>query len=666
MNRNDTMKKIAATIAIALAFITLSSADAEVKVANIFGDNMVLQRDAEFNIFGTATPGERVTVQLLDQTVATQAQADGKWLVKFQPIGTGPAFDVNIAGAENNIQLKNVVAGEVWICSGQSNMEWTVAWSGNPKEEIAAANWPLIRHVKINRATSITPNAEADNTGWQVCSPETAGDFTAVGYYFARHLHKELDCPIGLINTSWGGTIVETWISGESLSTHPDFTDRIAKMKEQSQESEEQRAKYAAQAKAFSDAWAAAMQTAGSSNLQENNVYDSKWGTHTVPGHWEGQGLKDYDGVVWYRRNVDIPAAAAGKPAQLMLGKIDDFDMTYVNGVQVGETKNWNTDRKYSVPAELVKEGKMSIAVMVTDTGVGGGFHGEAKNYSLAIEGQDPIALNGDWKFKVPDSFANLPERPKSSAMVGPNHPMLLHNAMVNPIIPVTFKGAIWYQGESNAGRAYQYRELFPLLIEDWRAKWNKEFPFYWVQLANFTPAAKQPGPSEWAELREAQSMTKSLPKTGEAVIIDIGEAADIHPKNKQDVGKRLALHALAKDYSKNDVVFSGPTYKSIQVDGNKVHVMFENTDGGLVAKGSDNGKLTRFEVAGEDKKFVFADAVIEGDKVVVSSADVANPVAVRYAWANNPEGCNLYNGAGLPACPFRTDDWPGATINRR
>lgn len=654
--------KLTSSIAIGLILFSFHFAFAEVKVANIFGDNMVLQRDTPVNIFGTAEPGAKIVVSVRDQSVTAETDEQGRWLAVLQPLSVGQPFQVKVQGEENTVTLNNVVAGEVWICSGQSNMEWTVSRAGNPAEEIAAANWPLIRHVKIKNTTATSLQTEAENSGWQICSPETAGNFTAVGYYFGRHLHQDLDIPIGLINTSWGGTIVETWISGKSLKTLDDFRDRVNELENTSGPLKQKRADYQAAMNKWTAEYQNALRNAEKPEFWEANADDSQWKTHQLPNHWESQDLSGVDGVVWYRRDIEIPDQWAGKPAILALGKIDDQDKTYVNGKLVGQTGVWSSLRNYPIAADSMKAGTMSIAVQVTDTGGDGGFYGKPEVMQLAVEGQDPLSLAGEWKYRVGMNMSDLPKRPRNPDPRGPNHPTLLHNAMVNPIVPVTFRGAIWYQGESNASRAYQYRELFPLLIQDWRGKWDKEFPFYWVQLANFTAVQKEPGDSEWAELREAQSMTRTLPKSGQAVIIDIGEARDIHPKNKQEVGRRLALHALAKDYGK-EVVCSGPTFKRMVREGKRIRLLFDNIHGGLVAQ---DGELKQFAIAGEDRVFVWADARIEDNEIVVSSRDVDNPVAVRYAWANNPEGCNLYNQEGLPASPFRTDDWPGVTKGKR
>ncbi|MFT5121883.1 MAG: sialate O-acetylesterase [Kiritimatiellia bacterium] len=637
---------------------------AELRVAQIFGDNMVLQRDQLVPVWGWAEPGESVAVTAAGMKAQTKADASGKWMAKIGPFKVGEPFSLTVKGS-STITFNNVVAGEVWICSGQSNMEWSVNGSRDALTERSQANYPMIRHVKVRNTTSGTPLDDTGNSGWQVCTPEAVGAFTAVGYFFGRHLQKELHVPIGLLNTSWGGTIVETWASAESVKTHPDFTEKIAEMQEAAKQTDTAVAMNAYNEKM--EAWQIAYEKALQSDDEQWQVpvlNVATWKTMKLPGLWEGQGLPNFDGLVWFRKTVDVPASWAGKECTLSMSPIDDMDTTWVNGVRVGGTENYSVARKYTVPGSAVKAGQLSIAVRVHDTGGGGGFHGDANLMKLECAGEAPISIAGEWAYALSSAMARVPVKPTPPAsMGGPNHPTLLYNAMVHPIVPYAVKGAIWYQGESNAGRAYQYRSLFPLMINDWRKHWSPELSFYFVQLANFMAPTDAPQESAWAELREAQSMTLSLPKTGQAVIIDIGEAADIHPKNKQDVGLRLAYHALAKDYGKK-VVYSGPTYQSMKKDGAKIRLAFDHLGGGL--KAVDGQPLKHFAIAGADQKFVWADAVIDGGEVIVSSPQVAEPVAVRYAWANNPEGCNLYNAAGLPASPFRTDDWPGVTVNSR
>jgi sialate O-acetylesterase len=386
------------------------------------------------------------------------------------------------------------------------------------------------------------------------------------------------------------------------------------------------------------------------------------WGTMELPQLWEGAGLVGLDGIVWFRLEVDLPAEVAGRGITLTLGPIDDSDWTWVNGHKVGETmQKYNLDRVYEVPAEYLNEGKNVIAVRVEDTGGGGGFNGSSEQM-IIVSADFMISLAGEWNFRVSPAELNL----NTGAVLGPNsNPTLLYNGMIHPLLDFRVKGAIWYQGESNASRAYQYRELFPLMIEDWRKHWEyPDMPFMFVQLANFMKPPGKPGESSWAELREAQAMALSLPGTGMAVAIDIGEADDIHPINKQDVGKRLALAALNVAYGK-DLVFSGPVYKGMIIAGDNAILSFEHVGGGLKAR-DRYGYLNGFSIAGEDRIFHWARAHIQGDKVFVYSQKVKQPVAVRYGWADNPDDVNLYNAEGLPASPFRTDDWPGVTQGKK
>ena len=641
--------------------ITAHDTFSQLELGSPFGNNMVLQHDQPTKIWGWAAPGEEVTVQIQQLTGTATAGDDGTWNLELAAPGLGEAFSISVKAESGAIKLTNVVAGEVWICSGQSNMEWPVEKSNHADDEIAAANYPMIRHMKVDRVTSLSPQDKAPNSGWDVCSPETVGDFTAVGYFFARRLHEDLQVPIGLVNTSWGGTIIETWISGDAIRQHPDFTETVTAMQAEAVDPEA-----AAELAQRVDAWNKAhikMLKLPSEENESAGFDDSAWGMQKLPGAWEQQGFADVDGVAWYRRKVAIPAEWKNSALQLSLATVDDADRTFVNGVLVGQNDQWNAKRNYTVPAEVVDSEELAIAVKVTDGMLGGGIVGDADEMFLAksdssesseATGQKKkIELDGQWKFKLEAATEKLGPRPQGHGS-NQNQPMMLYNAMVNPLVPFAVKGTIWYQGESNGQRGRQYRALFPMLINDWRKTWGNEMSFYWVQLANFEKAIEQPYSSGWAELREAQTMTLALPKTGQAVIIDIGEAGDIHPRNKQDVGDRLARIALAKDYGK-DIAYSGPLYRSMKIEGSKVRLTFEY-DQGLVS--SDGAALKRFEIAGADQKFYWADAAIEGSEVVVSSDKVAQPVAVRYAWATNPEGCNLTNETGLPASPFRTDDW--------
>ena len=508
-----------------------------------------------------------------------------------------------------------------------------------------------IRLFYVPKNMSMKPLDNTKEASWQLCNQESAGSFSAIGYYFGRNLEKELNVPIGLINSNWGGTDIETWISLETMYADKDYKATIDKIKsldlDQLQKETEQNQKK----------WQNAIdaEDPGIVNKWYQTSLDiTGWEKMKLPQTWEGAGLPSLDGVVWFRKEFNVPAADAAKEAVINLGPIDDSDETYLNGVKIGKTENrYDAPRVYKVPAGSLKAGLNVISIKVIDTGGGGGLWG-MDNQVFIEAGNTVVNLAGDWYYKV---GLNLPA-PKDVA--SPNsYPSLLYNGMINPIVNYPIKGAIWYQGENNAGNYMKYRSLFPAMINDWRAKWNTgDFTFLFVQLANYMEPPQTPQQSSWAGLREAQTMTLSVPNTGMAVIIDIGEAKDIHPRNKDDVGYRLALAALKKTYGK-DVVFSGPIFKSMEVDGDKVIIDFDQIGKGLVAK-DKYGYLKSFAVAGADKKFVWARAVISEDnkQVVVSSETVRNPVAVRYAWADNPDDANLYNAEGLPASPFRTDEW--------
>ncbi len=644
-----------------LVLFLVSSAFANVRLPKIFGDNMVLQRNQSIPVWGWADANEKITVQFNQQTKTIRAGKDGKWLLKLDAETAGGPYELIIKG-KNEISISAVLVGEVWICSGQSNMEMPIAGWGkinNYEQEIAAANYPQIRQFLVTKAVSSTPKDDVAGGDWKPCSPATAGDFTAVGYFFARELYMKLHVPIGLINTSWGGTMVETWISRGAFEKSEEFKSMIATMPLldlgllAKQKAEDLQKKIAALQGAFDE-------HPNTNHWKDEQFDDSHWPKMKLPGLWEDQkmGLEDLDGLVWFRKTFIIDDVDAGKPAIIELGKIDDSDETYVNGVKVGELKNkYDESRSYKIGAGILKAGKNVVAIRVEDTGGGGGLSGKPSDIKLSV-GSQTQTLAGDWLFQVEAIYSG-------SGNNGPNSfPTLLFNSMLNPLIPYGIKGAIWYQGETNAGRAFQYRKAFPLMIKDWRQYWGEgDFPFYFVQLASFNAGNGDSGNgSTWAELREAQSMTLSLPNTGMAVTTDIGEATDIHPKNKQDVGKRLAAIALSNAYALMQE-YSGPMYQSMKADGGKVIVSFTHTGSGLMAK-DKYGYVKGFEIAGSDQHFHYAKAFIEGDKVVLNSELVAMPVAVRYAWSDNALEANLFNKEGFPASSFRTDSWKGVTDN--
>lgn len=643
------MKKIIKTLFSFWTCLAALSLQAEVKLPHIFSDNMVIQRDKPIKVWGWADPNEQVEIHFLNQTKKVKADKDGNWNVSLNGVPFGGPYILEVKGKTNKISLNDILIGEVWLCSGQSNMAWTVKDVNDAEQEISTAIYPQIRSFNVVRDMKMKPKSDLDGK-WEVCSPATVRNFSAVAYFFARKLNIELGVPVGIINSSWGGTDVETWTSPEAFGKLPEkFKNRYSKMEiadfDKFVDENEQNKKL------FEEAMS---NDRGIKEKWFDQVDLSTWQRIDVPQLWENE-LGDVDGIIWFQYHLELPENAQNEFAQLELGPIDDNDVVWINGVKVGETVGYNIDRKYDVPKNVLKGGSNVITVKVVDTGGGGGMYGEAENMYLKVADK-AYSLAGNWWYKISVNNTEF-----NYMALSPNmFPSLLYNAMINPINQFAIKGTIWYQGENNASEAYNYRTLFPALINDWREKWGYEFPFYWVQLANYLAKTDTPVESGWAELREAQTMTLSLPQTGQAVITDIGEANDIHPRNKQDVGLRLALIALNKDYGKKDIIYSGPTFRSLIIQDNKAIVSFDNIGEGLVVK-NKYGYIEGFTIAGADKKFEWAKAYLDGDRVVVYTDKISNPVAVRYSWANNPD-VNLYNKNGLPAAPFRTDDWKGLT----
>lgn len=639
---------------------------AQLKLPSLVSDNMVLQRDAKLPIWGYAKPGEKVTLTFQKQSKTGKAGTDGKWTVNLDPIPAGGPFSLTVSAGKEQKTINNILVGEVWLAGGQSNMQWQLEQTvNNYQAEIAAANYPQIRQFGVKQEADSKPHLLPDTSAkWKLCVPENAGKFSAVAYFYARAIHLKYNIPVGILYCNWGGTVAEAWTSSEALRSNlPEFADVLDKIKNY----EANKTEIDKQEKEENEKRVALIRSMDKGAKPVNGKFwfepgfDAKaWKTIKAPGAWESNGLEGVDGIIYLRYEVNLSAEqAADKNAFLSLGPIDDEDSTWVNGVKVGGMDLYSAFRKYSLPAGLLKEGKNTIVVKVTDTGGNGGFTGTPEQFFLKA-GAGNVSLAGNWKYEAGMDVSQIPPR-KASLFKGHNVASKLYNAMLYPLIPYAIKGAIWYQGESNATRAYQYRTLFKTLISDWRKQWNQgDFPFLYCQLANYMKADTIPTESAWAELREAQSMTLSVPNTAMACLIDIGDAKDIHPRNKQDVGWRLFLAAQKLVYKEN-VVASGPTYQSQTVEGNKIRLKFDNVGGGLKVK-DKYGYVKGFAIAGPDYKWVYAQARLENNTVVVYSDKISNPVAVRYAWANNPEDNNLYNKEGLPAPPFRTDNQPGIT----
>ncbi len=613
----------------------------------VFSDNMVLQRDADVNIFGYSDPGDIVTVTLDGNSAEDRTDEYGYWIVQLPPHEAGKGYTMKVTAGKKELQFKNVKYGEVWLCSGQSNMEMQMnsSWAtlNNGEEEIRNADYPDIHLFLVERNTSFYPLDDVQSDGWKICTPENVENFSATAYFFGRDLHEKLNVPVGLIASSYGGTIVEAWTSRGSLEKFHEFKDVFNDIDNRLLDKENM--------KLPSEIKDELRNAVKKSDAQLPSFVKEKeeWETMKLPGRWERDGL-NFNGIVWYRKKIEIPESAAGKPITINYPAVDDDDMTWFNDSFAGAEEGWSKSRNYFVDGKMVKGGTNVIYLKVIDYIYGGGVYGDPEKFNVTLSDGAIIPLEGEWEYKTGLEFPD------------PNTATVLYNSMIKPLIPYSIKGAIWYQGESNASRAWQYQYLFPELIKDWRSLWQLgDFPFLYVQLASFMKRNETPVENEWAELREAQLKTLELYNTGMAVAIDIGDADDIHPHNKQDVGKRLALIARNKTYGE-DIPYSGPIYKNCEFRDGKALIEFDFVYKALVSK--TGKKLKGFTIAGKDKKFHFAEAAIKGDKVVVWSSKVKKPVSVRYAWDANPE-ISLFNSAGLPASPFRTDDWPGITFEK-
>lgn len=629
----------------------------QVRVANIFTDNMVIQAHKPVTIWGTASAGEKIEVNVGKNKQKTQADEKGKWSVTFSPMDYGDEANVKVVGENNQIELLNAVVGEVWLCSGQSNMAMRVNADGgqvyNYKKEENNAKFPDIRSYNVQ--PNYSANTDVDIIGqWEVCSPETVSNFSAVAYFFAREIHSRTGLPIGIINSSWGGTDIETWISSDTFEKLPElFKVRYTQIAEIGLDSI-----LRANEKNIKSFTELVTNDVGMEEKWYKPDTDLRsWKTMAIPQEWSTTDLSEFNGAAWFRYDLNISEKDVDQSAVISLGKIDDNDITWINGIKIGETEGAGHDRVYSIPIGTLKPGTNSLVIKVMDARGPGGFTGKPEDLYIETEG-GIYTLSDHWLYQETvscEDYHFIDGEPNL-------YYSLLYNAMIDPLKFYSIKGVIWYQGENNAGQAYNYRTLFPTLINDWRSKWKDNFPFYWAQLSAFMPKPESPPVFDhWAELREAQQLTLSLEHTGQAVTTDIGDANDIHPRNKQDVGKRLALIALNKDYGMQDIIYSGPTYKSMRIEGGKVIIEFDNVAQGL-SVANKYGYIQGFSLSGIENKFVWAKAKLLGtNKVVVYSDQISAPIAVRYCWSMNPD-VNLYNSAGLPASPFRTDNWKLST----
>jgi sialate O-acetylesterase len=625
-------------------------------VSPMFGDNMVLQRGKPNTIWGWSEPGEAVRVEIAGQAASTVTGPDGRWRVKVQPPPAGGPYSIRITGRQT-VELHEVLVGDVWLCGGQSNMQVGLSRARNGAQEIASANHPEIRFYTVQQHVSYTP-AEAPQGAWTIVSPQTAGEgggISAAAYYFARKLQETVHVPIGLVVDCVGGTPAEAWTSAEALHRLGDFDVPLAEMQRQRTQGGPEYGNYVM---SWYDQYDVGLK---GGTWADPELDDSSWKTVEIPGGFAELGVADTPAVGWFRKEIVLPDPLPAGGARLFLGSIERMDTAFVNGHWVGASAWVENPRVYSVPAGVLKPGRNVLTVRVFKVKPVGGFLAKPEVLRLTL-GETVVPLAGQWKGRV--SVDARPPHPLPLSFENwPVMPSVLYEGMLAPVAPLAITGAIWYQGEANSDRAFQFRRLLPTMIADWRRLFGQgDFPFYIVSLPAFQHRRDAPGDDAWAEMREAQAMTaESVANSCLAVTIDTGDADNIHPQDKKEVGERLALCALAKHYGEK-VVYAGPTFSSVERLAGSLRLHFTHTDGGLIVKG---GKLEEFSVAGEDHKWHWADARVEGDTVVVQSSEVPDPKQARYAWQSNP-AATLFNGAGLPAVPFRTDDWPGITEGHR
>ncbi|PWD98602.1 sialate O-acetylesterase [Marinilabilia rubra] len=652
----------------------------KIEVPSIFSDNLVLQQNTDVTMWGKATPGTTVNAKGdWGETASTEAGKDSLWQLNLPTSKAGGPYKLILSTADSTIQINNVMLGEVWLASGQSNMEMPLTgWPPNDTilnsaATIAESENPDIRMFTVSRNMAAEPMSDVSGF-WAIASPQTSGRFSATAYHFAKKINKELDIPVGIIHSSWGGTPIESWISNKTLASSKDFEDITKNLKN-----------LAPEIKAY-DQWLGKLQHVSILSSEEKpnpfenlDLFDDycsapetstqDWPVMFLPTTFEQSDIGEFDGAAWFRKEIMIPESWEDKDLILSLGPIDDMDVAYFNGKKIGGTEVagfWQKVRYYTVPASEVKAGPASLAVKVIDTQGGGGIYGDSEQLKIYPEGNknQSIDLKGKWHYKVVAQITGdqlylfNPEtnvydtRPELSMALNSHTPTVLYNAMIAPLTSFTIKGSIWYQGETNVGRASQYIELMDLLISDWRKQFNNpEMPFYFVQLAPWNYDNIEGRSSAW--LREAQRRSMEITNAGMAVTLDIGNVDNIHPANKEDVGKRLALWALAKNYEKKDLVYSGPFPQKTEQSNGKIVISFSHAENGLKLK---SGVKNQFEIAGKDGNFVPAKVKINGNTIEVYSPKVSQPANVRYGFKNGAEA-SLFNKSGLPAPSFSTEE---------
>jgi sialate O-acetylesterase len=638
------MKK--AWLFILFAF-SVGSVSSQIRLPQLISDGMILQRESPVTLWGWASPGEAISLDFNNRQYSAVTDKQGSWKIRLQPVPAGGPYEM-IFTASNRIVIRDILFGDVWICSGQSNMEFMMERLVPLFEKsLPGTDNPMIRMFKVPQEYNFKAAQPDFNRGeWQKATPENVLKFSAVAWYFADELYKKYNVPVGVINASLGGSPAEAWISEDALKEFPAYYDELQKFKNDSLIT-----RIESQDKRRSDEWYSLLNAKDEGYKDTLNPWykgdtgSTDWMNMDIPGYWANGPLGAVNGVIWFKKEINVPASMAGKPARLVLGRIVDADYAFINGIQVGTTGYQYPSRKYVVEPGILHEGKNIIVVRIISNKGNGGFV-DGKSYELVTR-DEHLDLKGAWQYRLGARMDPL----EGQTFVRWK-PAGLFNSMISPLLNYTIKGAVWYQGESNTSRYSEYTKLLGALISDWRSRWNQgDFPFLFVQLPNFMEARAQPSESEWALFREAQMKALAIPGTAMVVTYDIGEWNDIHPLNKKEVGVRLALAARKVAYGDNKVVYSGPVYDSFKIKGNRVIISFQNTGSGLMARG---GELKYFSIAAANGKFVWAKAKVENGRVVVWNDEIEHPVSVRYAWADNPEGANLYNKEGLPAAPFR------------
>jgi sialate O-acetylesterase len=619
-------------------------------VSPMFGDDMVLQRGKVNTIWGWADPGDKVRIEIAEKAASGIVGADRRWEVKIQPPPVGGPYKLKISRGSEMIELHNVLVGDVWLCGGQSNMQVSLSSARKGDEEVKAANYPQIRFF------TVAPHSAYHHTDivqgrWKVVTSETADRISAVAYYFARKVQQEIHVPIGIVVDCLGGTAAEAWTSAAALEQLKDFDIPLAELKKLAAEGAPEYGNYVMH-------WYDQYDIGVKQEWASPDLNDSSWRSVDVPGGFSELGVPDTPAVAWFRKEIVLPDPLPTGRASLLLGSVERMDTAYINGTEVGASAWVENPRVYFIRDQVLRPGKNVLAIRVLKTKPQGGFLGKPEELRLVLGDKTSIPLAGKWQGQL-----SVDARPPHRLPIGyenwPVMPSVLYEGMLAPIAPLSITGALWYQGEQNSERGFQYRKILSVMIADWRKLFRQgDFPFYIVSLPAFKHHSEVPVDDAWAETRESQALTAAHVRNScLAVTIDTGDPNNIHPKDKLPVGERLALCALAKHYGEH-VVYSGPTLHSIKRVPGAIRLRFTHTDGGLVVKGP---KLEEFEIAGDDRKWYWADAYIKKNTVVVSSPSVPNPKEVRYAWQSNP-AATLFNGAGLPAVPFRTDTWPGIT----